>query len=133
MSKRKTHLFLRRFLCVGAIGFLSAGNSIALDNPRSPARQPRWGASDLAKTPPMGWNSWNKFACDVNETLIKEIADAMVRSGMKAAGYQYIVIDDCWQISRDNDGNIIADPKRFPSGMKALSDYIHAKGLKFGL
>ena len=133
MRKRKTHSFLRRLLCVGAIGFLSAGNSIARDNPGSPARQPRWGAGDLAKTPPMGWNSWNKFACDVNETLIKEIADAMVSTGMKAAGYQYIVIDDCWQIGRDNDGNIIADPKRFPSGMKALADYVHAKGLKFGL
>src|SRR5581483_6363898 len=87
----------------------------------------------LARTPPMGWNSWNKFGCDVSEKLIKEMADALVSSGMKDAGYQYIVIDDCWQIDRDAQGNIIADPKRFPSGMKALADYIHAKGLKFGL
>ncbi|MFP4549057.1 MAG: glycoside hydrolase family 27 protein, partial [Fidelibacterota bacterium] len=88
---------------------------------------------ELAKTPPMGWNSWNKFACDVSEDLIKEMADAMVASGMKDAGYEYIVIDDCWQIARDTEGNIIVDPDRFPSGMKALADYIHSKGLKFGI
>ena len=87
----------------------------------------------LALTPPMGWNSWNKFGCNVSENLIKEMADAMVKSGMKDAGYKYIVIDDCWQIGRDSLGNIIADPQRFPSGMKALADYIHSKGLKFGL
>jgi alpha-galactosidase len=87
----------------------------------------------LAVTPPMGWNSWNKFACDINERLIRETADAMVSSGMKDAGYQYIVIDDCWQVSRDMQGNIVADPTRFPSGIKALADYVHSKGLKFGL
>jgi alpha-galactosidase len=92
---------------------------------------PAW--MDLAKTPPMGWNSWNKFACDVSETLIKETADAMVASGMKEAGYKYIVIDDCWQVSRDANGTIVADPQRFSSGMKALADYVHSKGLKFGL
>ena len=87
----------------------------------------------LAKTPPMGWNSWNKFACNVSEKLIKEMADAMVTSGMRDAGYIYLVIDDCWQIDRDAQGNILPDPQRFPSGMKALADYIHSKGLKFGL
>jgi alpha-galactosidase len=87
----------------------------------------------LALTPPMGWNSWNKFACDVDENLIRETADAMVTSGMKAAGYQYIVIDDCWHGERDNLGFIQPDPDRFPSGMKALADYIHSKGLKFGI
>jgi alpha-galactosidase len=87
----------------------------------------------LARTPPMGWNSWNKFACNVSERLIRETADAMVESGMKDAGYQYIVIDDCWQISRDGEGNIIPDSERFPSGIKALADYVHSKGLKFGL
>lgn len=88
---------------------------------------------NLAPTPPMGWNSWNKFACNVSEKLIREQADAMAASGMKDAGYQYIVIDDCWQKSRDADGNIQADPERFPSGIKALADYVHSKGLKFGL
>ena len=87
----------------------------------------------VARTPPMGWNSWNKFGCNVSEDLIKGMADAMVQSGMKDAGYQYVVIDDCWQVSRDAQGNIVADPKTFPSGIKALADYVHGKGLKFGL
>ncbi|MCX6282632.1 MAG: glycoside hydrolase family 27 protein [Bacteroidetes bacterium] len=88
---------------------------------------------DLAKTPPMGWNSWNKFACDINEKTIRETADAIVSSGMRDAGYVYLVIDDCWQVKRDSNGTIIADPERFPSGMKNLGDYIHSKGLKFGI
>lgn len=87
----------------------------------------------LALTPPMGWNSWNKFSCNVDENLIRETADAMVSSGMKEAGYQYIVIDDCWHGERDSLGFIQPDPTRFPSGMKALADYIHSKGLKFGI
>jgi len=87
----------------------------------------------LALTPPMGWNSWNKFGCDVSEKLIREIADAMVDSGMRDAGYEYVVIDDCWQVDRDENGNIISDPERFPTGMKALADYVHGKRLKFGI
>ncbi len=88
----------------------------------------------LAETPPMGWNSWNCFACEgINEQVIMEIADAMEESGMKEAGYEYIVIDDCWQTGREADGTITADPDKFPSGMKALADYIHSKGLKFGI
>jgi len=88
---------------------------------------------DLAMTPPMGWNSWNKFQCNVSEILIKEAADEMVSTGMRDAGYQYIVIDDCWQIKRDSMGFIVADPERFPSGIKALADYVHLKGLKLGI
>jgi alpha-galactosidase len=88
---------------------------------------------NLALTPPMGWNSWNKFGCNVNEDMIRQMADGMVKSGMKEAGYQYIVIDDCWQVSRDKEGNIVADPQHFPSGIKALADYVHSKGLKFGI
>ena len=87
----------------------------------------------LAKTPPMGWNSWNKFACNVNEKLIRETADAMVSTGMQAAGYTYVNIDDCWHGARDSLGFIHPDSARFPSGMKALADYIHAKGLKVGI
>lgn len=88
----------------------------------------------LALTPPMGWNSWNYFECeDINEQVVKEIADAMVTSGMKDAGYQYINIDDCWQIGRDAEGKIIVDSVKFPNGIKHLADYIHGKGLKFGL
>lgn len=88
---------------------------------------------ELAKTPPMGWNSWNKFGCDISEKTIREMADALVSSGMRDAGYIYLVIDDCWQLSRDSAGNILPDPVRFPSGMKNLGDYIHSKGLKFGV
>ncbi len=87
----------------------------------------------LAPTPPMGWNSWNKFGGDVNEALIRQTADAMVSSGMKDAGYVYINIDDCWHGQRDRLGFIQPDPQRFASGMKALADYVHAKGLKFGV
>ncbi len=88
---------------------------------------------DLAATPPMGWNSWNKFACNVNEQLIRETADALVSSGLRDAGYRYVNIDDCWQGERDAQGFIRADAQRFPSGMKALADYVHAQGLLFGL
>ncbi|MGV3540731.1 MAG: glycoside hydrolase family 27 protein [Rufibacter sp.] len=87
----------------------------------------------LALTPPMGWNSWNKFACNVDEKLIRETADAMVSSGMRDAGYLYVNIDDCWHGGRDSLGFIFPDPKRFPSGMKALADYVHSKGLKLGI
>lgn len=87
----------------------------------------------LALTPPMGWNSWNKFACNINEKLIREIADVMVSSGMRDAGYEYINLDDCWHGDRDSLGFIQPDAERFPSGMKALADYIHSKGLKMGL
>ncbi|HTX19913.1 MAG TPA: glycoside hydrolase family 27 protein [Bacteroidota bacterium] len=87
----------------------------------------------LALTPPMGWNSWNRFGCDVDERMIRGIADGMVSSGMKEAGYQYIVIDDCWQGGRDSLGFVYPDSARFPSGMKALADYVHSKGLKFGI
>ncbi len=87
----------------------------------------------LAKTPPMGWNSWNKFACNVSEKLIMQMADEMVSSGMQDAGYEYVVIDDCWQVDRDENGEIVVDKDRFPHGMKYVADYIHSKGLKFGI
>lgn len=84
--------------------------------------------------PPMGWNSWNTFTWDINEELIRQVADTFVAEGYKDAGYEYIVIDDCWSLKqRDNQGNLVADPAKFPSGIKALADYIHAKGLKFGM
>jgi alpha-galactosidase len=87
----------------------------------------------LALTPPMGWNSWNKFACNVNEQVVRATVDSMASSGMRDAGYQYVVIDDCWAGPRDANGFITADPQRFPAGIKTLSDYIHARGLKFGI
>ena len=89
---------------------------------------------ELARTPPMGWNSWNAFHGDVNEEKIQGIADAMVESGLRDAGYTYLVIDDGWMADkRDSEGKLVGDPNKFPSGMKALSDYVHSKGLKFGL
>lgn len=88
----------------------------------------------LAPTPPMGWNSWNYFARDINEANIKATADAMVSSGMRDAGYQYLVLDDAWMApTRDEQGALQADPNKFPKGMKDIGDYIHSKGLKFGI
>jgi len=87
----------------------------------------------LARTPPMGWNTWNKFQCDVSEALIKQMADALVTTGLRDAGYVYLNVDDCWHGARDAGGFIQPDAGRFPSGMKALASYVHSKGLKLGL
>ena len=111
-------------LFLSALLFFSVAVS-AQDKPSSSA--------GLALTPPMGWNSWNKFGCNVSADMIKGMADAMVKSGMKDAGYQYVVIDDCWQVARDSEGNIVPDPQRFPDGIKPLADYVHSLGLKFGI
>jgi alpha-galactosidase len=90
--------------------------------------------SGLALTPPMGWNTWNTFASHINENLVHETAEAMIANGMRDAGYVYIVLDDTWSAKeRDGNGNLVPDPEKFPSGMKALGDYLHAKGFKFGL
>ncbi len=88
----------------------------------------------LTRRPPLGWNSWNTFGENISEDLIRETADAMVSTGLRDAGYEYVVIDDCWSLRRRGaDGKITPDPKKFPSGMRALADYIHARGLKFGM
>nr|WP_137813592.1 NPCBM/NEW2 domain-containing protein [Gandjariella thermophila] len=90
----------------------------------------------LARTPQMGFNNWNATHCrsDFNEAMVKSIADIFVSSGLRAAGYQYVNIDDCWALpQRDTSGNLVPDPARFPHGIKALADYVHSKGLKFGL
>lgn len=88
----------------------------------------------IKNTPPMGWNSWNTFGADINEKLIFETADKMVKTGLLDAGYDYLVIDDCWSLKeRDKDGRLVADPEKFPHGMKAVADYVHSKGLKFGM
>jgi len=81
----------------------------------------------------MGWNSWNTFRLEINEDLVRGIADVFVERGFKDAGYEYIVIDDGWQIDRDPEGNIVVNKEKFPSGIKALADYVHSKGLKFGI
>jgi alpha-galactosidase len=87
----------------------------------------------LGATPPMGWNSWNTFGCNVSESLIKGVADTFVSSGMMAAGYQYVNLDDCWMNGRDASGKVQANATNFPSGMAALATYVHGKGLKIGL
>nr|WP_246348500.1 glycoside hydrolase family 27 protein [Sphingomonas aerophila] len=102
-------------------------------NTLAPSKDPRRVANGLAQTPPMGWNSWNKFACKVDDATIRATADAISANGMKAAGYRYVVVDDCWHGARDANGLITEDKTRFPSGLKALADYVHSKGLKFGI
>ena len=88
----------------------------------------------LQLTPPMGWNSWNTFGKDINEAVIRETADTMVATGLRDAGYNYLVIDDIWSLRyRDENGRIVPDPEKFPNGMKAVADYVHGKGLKFGM
>ena len=110
-----------RMLFVMTLFAMAPSFGLALDN-------------GLARTPPMGWNSWNKFACKgLNEKVVRETADAMASNGMKDAGYQFVILDDCWQTGRDAAGNILADAERFPSGIKALADYVHGKGLKLGI
>ncbi|MCU4177250.1 glycoside hydrolase family 27 protein [Carboxylicivirga sp. N1Y90] len=91
-------------------------------------------ADDLALTPPMGWNSWNTFGTNINEHLVKDIADAFVDLGLKDAGFEYLVLDDGWMaMERDENYNLVADPVKFPNGMKSVVDYVHSKGLKFGI
>lgn len=88
----------------------------------------------VVKTPPMGWNSWNTFGDRIDEQMIMEMADAMVSTGLKEAGYEYLVIDDCWsEKKRDRNGRLVADHVKFPHGMKYVADYVHGKGLKFGM
>jgi alpha-galactosidase len=120
--KKKTFIFLA-FIVFSQFSF-SQGNNYAQDYSKFP---------NLALTPPMGWNSWNKFSCNIDENLIHQIADALVSTGMRDAGYIYINIDDCWHDDRDSLGFIQASKERFPSGMKALADYVHSKGLKLGI
>ncbi|KAB8141733.1 glycoside hydrolase family 27 protein [Chloroflexia bacterium SDU3-3] len=91
--------------------------------------------SNLAATPPMGWNSWNMFGSNIHEDSIRQTADALVEHGLQECGYNYIVIDDCWSVKtgRDGNGDLVADPEKFPSGIKALADYVHSRGFKFGM
>lgn len=88
----------------------------------------------VVNTPPLGWNSWNTFGANIDEKLIMETADAMVDSGLLEAGYNYLVIDDCWaEHKRDENGRLVPSAEKFPNGMKAVADYVHSKGLKFGM
>jgi alpha-galactosidase len=121
---------MKRWKAIVAAGsLLLCGAAAAVGTPAAHALD-----NGVARTPPMGWNSWNTFGCNINETLIRQMADAMVSNGMRDRGYQYVVVDDCWfNPNRDAAGNLQGDPSRFPSGMRALGDYLHGKGLKFGI
>lgn len=111
---------------------LAAVSALLVAAPQAPEAQAAPGSPAL--TPPMGWNSWNSFGCQITETQVRQAAEAMVSSGMRDAGYKYVVVDDCWfDPQRDAQGNLRAHPTKFPSGMKALGDYIHSLGLKFGI
>lgn len=91
-------------------------------------------SNGLANTPPMGWNTYYSFGCNPTESIVLGMADAMVNSGMRDVGYEYVVIDDCWSArSRDSSGNLVADKRKFPSGIKYVADYVHARGLKLGI
>ena len=88
----------------------------------------------IVERPPMGWNSWNTFGPDINEKVVMEMADFIADNGLKDAGYEYVIIDDCWSLKERNEkGEIVPDPEKFPHGMKYVSDYVHSKGLKFGM
>ena len=88
----------------------------------------------FVNTPPLGWNTWNTFGAKINEELILQAADAMIETGLKDAGYNYVVIDDIWALKeRDADGKMVPDPEKFPHGMKYIADYLHERGLKFGM
>jgi alpha-galactosidase len=111
---------MKSFLSLSAV-LLLATNTFALNN-------------GIGLTPQMGWNSWNKFGCNITEGLIKQTTDKIISLGLDKIGYKYVNLDDCWNaVERDTDGKIQADPITFPSGIKNLADYIHSKGLKFGL
>jgi alpha-galactosidase len=120
---------IRRWLAILAAGLLASYVAVAMRPPGAQALE-----NGVARTPPMGWNSWNTFGCNIDETLIRQMADAIVASGMRDLGYRYVVVDDCWfNPNRDSAGNLQGDPTRFPSGMRALGDYLHTRGLLFGI
>jgi alpha-galactosidase len=109
----------------------SATDPFLVDHPVAPPAVRDLAPNGLAKTPPMGWNSWNLFAGKIDDKTVREMADALVSSGMRDAGYIYLNIDDTWEGDRDANG-VIQTNNKFPD-MKALADYVHSKGLKFGI
>jgi alpha-galactosidase len=115
------YILSEKRLMIKILLLLLITTSLALDN-------------GLGKTPPMGWNSWNKFHCDINETVVRETVDLLISTGLAAKGYRYVNLDDCWQLDRDKTTHeIIANKAKFPSGMAALGEYVHSKGLLYGL
>jgi alpha-galactosidase len=124
---------MRRTLLVLAVLALAALSAVVVLGRPQPAAALENG---LARTPPMGFNNWNTTQCTsaFNEALVMGVADKFVSAGLKDVGYQYVNIDDCWALpSRDSNGNLVPDPVRFPHGIKYVADYVHSKGLKFGI
>ncbi|MGD0832777.1 MAG: cellulose binding domain-containing protein [Terracidiphilus sp.] len=108
-------------VCAALLALVAAPHALAANN-------------GLARTPPMGWSSWNYYGCSADEAIVEQIASTIASNGMKAAGYEYINLDDCWMASsRDANGNLVADPTKFPDGMAAVATYVHSLGLKLGL
>src|SRR4051812_22673990 len=117
------------FACALAVAL--AVQPVVVQQASAAARVP---ANTLATTPPMGWNSWNKFNCGIDETKIKAAADGLVSSGMRDAGYRYVNIDDCWaEHDRDASGNLVPQHTKFPHGIRAIADHVHGLGLKLGI
>jgi len=127
---------LKSLVLIGIASFITVNITVAQDAaaPVKVVKQAEADNSQLARTPPMGFNTWNTFQTNINEQMLKEMVDTYVSSGMRDAGYKYFVLDDGWMtMDRDAKGDLVADPKKFPNGMKAFADYVHSKGLKFGI
>ncbi|MBW5423316.1 alpha-galactosidase [Streptomyces sp. BG9H] len=143
LSRRAAGSLAAAVLCAGGLAAPAAARDTA-ERPAADGAAARQAAVEpdvrlpdgLAATPPMGFNNWNSTHCraEFNEAMIKGIADIFVEKGLKKAGYQYVNLDDCWALpQRDANGKLVPDPKRFPNGIKAVADYVHSKGLKFGI
>lgn len=137
MRPRPASKALLAFLPIISCAFLvSCGGSVNSDGALSAGKPDAGVALSQVRfmKPPMGWNSWNTFACKNTEAIIKSVADAIASNGMAAAGYQYVTVDDCWVGGRDaTTGQLYANATTFPDGIAALAAYVHGKGLKFGL
>jgi alpha-galactosidase len=124
---------MRRLLALAAVAALAIGGAAVAGTVSHPTEAKALD-NGLALTPPMGFNDWNSFGCNVDEQLIKQTADFFVTSGLKDAGYEYVNIDDCWsEKQRSADGHLVPDPVKFPDGIKGTADYVHSKGLKLGI
>ena len=136
MHLSRTRARTRITVLASALTLLAAGITLttAQVGSASPVDTSPDQATASLSTPPMGWNSWPGYGCGVTESVVKAAADAMASDGLAGAGYKYVNIDDCWQdTARDAQGKLQSNPTRFPSGIKALADYVHAKGLKLGI
>ncbi|MCX0242439.1 NPCBM/NEW2 domain-containing protein [Streptomyces drozdowiczii] len=139
LPSRPTRASRRRVLGALVAGLLCTAGTVVPAAAHAPAPPPAAGpraANGLALTPPMGFNNWNSTHCraEFDEEMVRGIADIFVEKGLKDAGYEYVNLDDCWAVpERDAEGKLVADPVRFPHGIKAVADYVHAKGLKLGI